>query len=343
MVADSIPLENVAIVGQHFALKPPAAQMISVQPYTPERKKEWDAFIGRAKNGLFLFFRDYMEYHADRYTDASLMFYDGNRLLALFPASLQDGVLSSHGGLTFGGVVSDDRMTASTMLTVFSKIADHARSQRLACVIYKAIPYPFFRLPAQEDLYALFLLKAKLVRRDLSSVIRLDTRLPFAKGKKQGAGKAGKAGVTVSSTGKLASFMPILRDALARHGVKPTHTLAEIELLRARFPENIRFFSGHDREQNMLSGVIMYEYGAAAHVQYMASSDEGKKVGALDLVIDYLVNQYYPSRTNYFSFGISTEQNGLVLNAGLCAQKEMFGARSVVHDFYELDLASSAQ
>ena len=74
--------------------------MISAVPYTPERKTDWDAFVRRAKNGLFLFFRDYMDYHADRFMDGSLMFYEGDQLLALLPASLQDGVLSSHGGLT---------------------------------------------------------------------------------------------------------------------------------------------------------------------------------------------------------------------------------------------------
>src|SRR5207342_1368532 len=84
---------------------PGSAHMISTVPYAPERKAEWDAFVRRAKNGLFLFFRDYMDYHADRFEDSSLMFYEGDRLFALLPASLQGGVLSSHGGLTFGGVV----------------------------------------------------------------------------------------------------------------------------------------------------------------------------------------------------------------------------------------------
>ena len=40
----------------------------------------------------------------------------------------------------------------------------------------------------------------------------------------------------------------------------------------------------------------------------------------------------------YFSFGISTEQAGQYLNEGLIAQKEGFGARTVVHDFYEWNL-----
>lgn len=40
----------------------------------------------------------------------------------------------------------------------------------------------------------------------------------------------------------------------------------------------------------------------------------------------------------YFDFGISNENNGRFLNRGLIAQKEGFGARTIVHDFYELSI-----
>jgi hypothetical protein len=89
----------------------------------------------------------------------------------------------------------------------------------------------------------------------------------------------------------------------------------------------------------MLAGVLVYEYGAVAHTQYLANSDDGRELGALDLVVDHLINHHYPSRAEYLSLGISTEEDGRVLNAGLCAQKEEFGGRAVVHDFYALNLA----
>jgi len=312
--------------------------MISVVPYTPELKKQWDIFVEQAKNGLFLFFRDYMDYHADRFVDASLMFYDGGKLFALLPASIHDGVLSSHAGLTFGGVLSDERMTVTGMLEVFERIVEHARTQRLQSFVYKAIPYPFCRLPAQEDLYALFRAGATLIRRDVSSVIKLGTRLEFSSRRRRGMNKAAKGRLSVSEGGRLESFMPILAHALERHGVKPVHTLAEIQLLQSRFPRNIRLFSALDTDSEMLAGILMYEYGRVAHTQYIANSDEGRKQGALDLIVDHLANHYYPSKADYLSFGVSTEQDGRVLNTGLCTQKEEFGGRAVAHDFYAVDL-----
>lgn len=49
--------------------------MITIMKYSPENKNEWNEFLHQAKNNLFMFDRNYMEYHSDRFTDHSLMFY----------------------------------------------------------------------------------------------------------------------------------------------------------------------------------------------------------------------------------------------------------------------------
>ena len=87
----------------------------------------------------------------------------------------------------------------------------------------------------------------------------------------------------------------------------------------------------------MLAGALVYRFPTSAHIQYMYNSDEGLGVGALDIVIDHVVNDRYAG-LRYLSFGVSTEDAGRYLNEGLVHQKEMFGARSVVHDFYEIEL-----
>src|SRR5262249_3341135 len=122
-----------------------------------------------------------------------------------------------------------------------------------------------------------------------------------------------------------------------KYGVPPVHSLAEIELLRGRFPKNIRLFTCRGGGQ-LLGGVVVYESSTVAHVQYIASTEEGRRAGALDLVFDELLTVHYAGR-RYFDFGISNEDGGRQLNRGLIDQKEGFGARAVVHDHYTLDLA----
>lgn len=43
--------------------------------YTPALKAEWDAAVEASRNGTFLFRRDYLEYHADRFPDCSYLFF----------------------------------------------------------------------------------------------------------------------------------------------------------------------------------------------------------------------------------------------------------------------------
>jgi hypothetical protein len=106
-------------------------------------------------------------------------------------------------------------------------------------------------------------------------------------------------------------------------------------MLAARFPKNIRLF-GAFREDTLVAGVLMFVSDSVAHAQYIASSDEGRDVGALDLLFAWLIGDVFAGKP-YFDFGISTEDGGKVVNRGLLDQKEGFGGRAVVHDFYELE------
>jgi len=298
----------------------------------------WDDFLSQSKNGMFLFRRDYMEYHADRFADYSLMFYAGERLIAVMPANRDGDLVVSHGGLTFGGVVSDKAMKASVMLEVFAALRAHLIESGLKSLIYKAVPHIYHQSPAEEDLYALFRHNAKMVRRDISSAILLKDKLPFSKGRKWAIKQAQKHGLEVRKNEDFGQFMPIEAQVLGeKHNLRPVHTAEEIQLLAERFPNNIKLFSAYC-DGEMLAGVVIYESDTVAHAQYIAANDEGKQKGALDLILDYLITDYYRNK-NYFDFGISTEDDGRYLNSGLIENKQSFGARAIVHDFYEIDLA----
>ena len=127
-----------------------------VERYAEDKKAVWDEFVRKSKNGTFLFFRDYMDYHGDRFADHSLLISirDGE-LLALLPAHRVGDTLVSHGGLTYGGFITDDRMGAALMLDVFASAVAFSKQQGIGRLIYKTIPYIYHRLPAEEDRYAL--------------------------------------------------------------------------------------------------------------------------------------------------------------------------------------------
>ena len=55
--------------------------------YTAEDAELWNEFVASAKNATFLFHRDFMDYHSDRFTDFSVLVFKDDALYALLPAT----------------------------------------------------------------------------------------------------------------------------------------------------------------------------------------------------------------------------------------------------------------
>lgn len=310
---------------------------IAVTRYDPTRAEEWNAFVAGSKTGTFLFDRGFMDYHRDRFTDHSLMITVEGALWALLPANAVGEGLVSHGGLTYGGFVTDTRMRADTMVAIVEATCDHARRAGFKTLTYKPVPHFYHHVPAEEDLYALFRAGAREARVDLSSAIRLAERVPMSKSKRQGVQAAAKGGLAVRETEDWPACWAILEAALSdRHATRPTHSLAEITRLATAFPDRIRLFGAYLGDV-MVAALVIFDCGPTVHVQYIAASETGRALHGIDLIVDHLLQGVFPAAV-WFDFGISTEAGGRVLNAGLARQKEMFGARSVVYRHLEVPL-----
>ena len=311
--------------------------MLTISRYSKDKKKEWNEFIAKSKNGWFLFDRDYMDYHSDRFKDFSLMFYDDSKLAAVLPANINNNILYSHEGLTYGGVISDDNMKTPLMLELFSLLKKYAKENNIKKIVYKAIPFIYHTLPAQEDLYALYRNNAKLVKREVSSAIFQADKLDFNRRKKRYILEALNCGLTIKETEDFEGFHDIVNQTLnEKYGKEPVHSPDEMRMLAQRFSENIRLF-GCFSNKRLVGGALVYATAKVAHVQYLFSSKEGKNLGANDLIGDFLINRKY-SNLPYFNFGISTENNGMVLNEQLISFKEEFGARAIAIDTYEINI-----
>lgn len=313
--------------------------MIRFEPYEATRHHDiWNDFIKKSKNGTFLFDRSYMDYHADRFQDASLMVYDDATLVAVLPANKKNDLLVSHGGLTYGGFITDDDMTTPLMIDIFANAKKYLVDQGFKKLVYKVMPRIYCKNLADEDLYALFIMDACQVRVDVSTTIDLQRPLRLSKGRKYSLSLAKRAQLVFEESEDYTTFHGLLSANLGdKHGVSPVHSTEEIALLAGRFPEQIKLYAALSPEREMLAGTLVFDCGPVVHTQYMASAPEGRKAGALDFVLITLMSETYKDR-RYFDFGISTIDAGRTLNTGLIAQKEMFGGRAMIHQFYELDL-----
>ena len=311
---------------------------MNIVKYTVEHKNVWNEFVKNSKNVHFFFQREYMEYHNDRFEDFSLLIFDNmDKLIAILPANIKEDILYSHQGLTFGGFLVDDKMKTETMLEIFEWLQQFLKKQNIRKLVYKCIPYIYHIKPSEEDRYVLFRNNATLIRRDVTSTIDLTEQVRYSKGRKWTINKAKKESIEIFESDDYETFWELLTGVLeSNHKAKPVHTFQEIKNLANLFSKNIRLFLAKKNEK-IVSGALIYENQNIVHTQYLANSEEGRELGALDLLIDYLIKDIYKNK-RYFDFGISNEDAGRYLNKGLIAQKEGFGARAVVHDFYELEI-----
>jgi hypothetical protein len=313
--------------------------MLEIRRYTAECADQWNLFVAASKNGTFLFDRRYMDYHSDRFTDHSLMFIDDQRLLAVLPAHIKDDTFCSHNGLTYGGLIMGWELRAAQTLDIFRMLNDYLRNLGIRRVHYKCIPWIYHRLPAEEDLYALYhVCHATIVARDYSTNIFLGANMRWERIRRRGITRALQAGITVEKSDDYGAFWQVLDDNLwRRHQVHPVHTLQEITLLHSRFPENIVLYQAV-RNGEVLGGVVLYLSPQVVHAQYSSATEEGKKLGVMDLLYDQIMHHDY-SHYPYFDFGRSTENaDGSGLNEQLVFQKEGFGGRAVCYDTYEWSL-----
>lgn len=313
---------------------------MNIKRYNAESFDTWNKFIASSKNGTFLLNRNFMDYHSSRFTDASLLFYENNRLVAVLPANFDEGskTVFSHQGLTYGGLIMSNKLTTRGVMQAFDLMLafmrDELGAQRF---IYKPIPYIYNRYASEEDLYALFRHDAKLISRGLSTCIELEHRLPITESRKSGLRKA--TDIFVEESDNVQEFWNILNTVLTtQHNVRPVHSVDEIKLLMSRFPNRIKLYGSFDKDKKMLAGSLVFNCGNVIHTQYLAATDEGKSTGALDKLVHTLICDIYRDE-KYFDFGISTEQQGHILNEGLIFQKEGFGGRGICYDCYELTLS----
>lgn len=314
--------------------------MITIEQYNDSMSSLWDDAVRASRNGTFLHLRGYMDYHRDRFVDSSLVARDDERIVALLPACREGDTLYSHRGLTYGGwLVPSRHFDVTTMLEVWNKATDILRGIGIANIVYKAVPHIYHNYPCEEDLYALFRAGAQLVESNISATIDLDEPLSFDRGNKRNVNLAIKNGVVVGKSTRWADYWQVLDSLLMeKYDRHPVHTLEEIDLLRSRFPENIRLFTATHGDE-ILAGVVMYYCGnEVAHSQYIASTERGRELKALTLLFDHLIKEAAQAGFRYFDFGISTEEGGRYLNEGLVRQKCRLGGRGIVYNTYKLTI-----
>jgi hypothetical protein len=314
--------------------------MYTIEKYARLYYDTWNQFIAKSKNGTFLFHRDFMEYHKNRFEDFSLIVFEGAKPVALLPAHIIHNTVYSHSGLTYGGLIYDKKLKLPGVIKVVRVILQFLAEHKITKLNLKLVPPIYHTYPAQEINYILFVVNALLLRRDALSVIDLSLPVEIASNRMEGVKKAKKFNFEIVEEQDFRLFWDevLSPNLLKKHNAKPVHTLKEITQLKAAFPENIKLFTVK-KDNQVEAGTVLFESENVIHAQYISATADKNRSGSLDFLFYYLITKTF-SHKKYFDFGISNEQQGTKLNEGLLFWKESFGARTVVQDFYEIDTSN---
>lgn len=322
--------------------------MWEIRRYSREAMVEWDEFIEKSRNATFLFKRGYMDYHADRFADHSLLAYRNGRLAALLPANVAGDTLYTHQGLTYGGWIwPPSRLDVGDIFRLWYEWLLYMREKEIKTVLYKPIPFIYPLMPSEEDRYMLFLSKAKLERTDMATVIDLSHNPGFNKLQKRHLKKAARDFFSTRSDcsypDDIKEFYRLLELCLKeRHRAKPVHNLDELQMLMNRFPENIWVWRGiNDLTGEVEAGVCIYLSRQTVHCQYIATSANGRLRNSLSALFAEMIDYYTQKGYRYFDFGTSNENGGRNLNTGLNRQKTSYGGSGVAYEMYRINVASS--
>jgi len=201
------------------------------------------------------------------------------------------------------------------------------------------IPTFYNTMPSDELSYFLFKANATLIKRDALMVIDTSTKIKFQKNRREGINKAKRNGLTIAVDDNFEGFWNeiLIPNLQKKHGVAPVHSLEEIQLLAAKFPDHIKQVNVY-KDNVIVAGTTLFLTKTTIHPQYVSGNSDKNAFGSLDLAYDYIIN-HFDSSKRYFDFNISSEENGAALNSGLIFWKESCGARTYVADNYLIDTA----
>lgn len=309
-------------------------------PYQPSHYEQWNEFIQNSENGNFLFHRNYMEYHQDRFKDASVLLLDEKeRLKAIFPANIHQNTLYSHQGLTYGGIILKDRNHIQEIIRYFYHITEYYLQNGIESIIYKPVPNYIAKSPCDAEHFIMKIIRAELTRVDTSFVIHLQEPIRLQERRKRCIKKAEKLNIDIQIGNDFSAFWKkVLEPNLwERYQAKPVHSLQEIERLHQRFPHQILQANAYLNKE-IVAGVTLFDFSHTIHCQYISSTNEGRDTGAIDLLFYYLIQHFQQSK-KFFSMGTSNN-NGNDLNLGVSEYKESFDTKIYAHFHYMIHTSS---
>ena len=323
---------------------------IHVKEYSPQHHQLWDEFVrASSRNGGIYQERDFLSYHPEgKFKDASLLFFEENELIAVFPAAIvpdngKEKVVS-HPGSSYGGLVYDYEATVCRVMEILEQLIEHYKSKNIDAIEIKLAEPIFHATPEGELTYLLWHRGFNIKTQEISTCVSLSNGNSWEKlGRKKNLTdirKLERNGYVVTTTDEADKIFPIIEKNLAtKYNCKPTHTLDELKKLKETYPQRIHFFAVKVNEEIAAVTVLFDVTSKAVHTFYIAQSQEYANTNVLPLLFYKIFEQYRQRNFDWYNFGISSR--GQQIKWGMLEFKERMGGRATARQVWKLENLSA--
>ena len=325
----------------------------TVVMYEEKNFNQWDDFVlNTSVNGTFLQTRTFLNYHPfDRFVDNSLMILDGKHLVAVVPGCKieENGhkTFFSHRGSTYGGIVISPKYYFAEKTIAIVKALDEYLNSRYNKAVLK-ITADIHSISSSDLLQYALRYCGYDEYTELNTYVNLenidgDVRKTFDRNKIRNIRKCEEQRLyfrALNSDLEIEGFHRLLEINLSKYSLKPIHSVQEmISFKKDIIPDNIRFYGVFHPNNSMMAAGMMFifEQANVIHAQNLSADYRFEEYSPITYMYYRIIEQAKKDGYRALSWGISTENNGKVLNLGLIRNKEAYGSKHQLNrTFYKI-------
>jgi hypothetical protein len=316
---------------------------IQVVPYSDDLKERWDQFVLSSNNGTLFHLQQFFAYHPKgRFNWHHLLFLDKKEIVAVLPGAAMGTTFESPIGASYGSFVTK-ALGFTTALDLVDAFSDYCREHSFERTLLTPPPFIYQKTTSQNLDYALAYRGFSYDKHYISHSICLDSKdflTTFQSTARRYIHKyLREQSLRVEICNDYEAFYPILIKNKARHGVKPTHTLDELLILKKLLPENLTLFLVY-KANKPIAGSLMFACNSqVALCFYNMLLYEYEQYNPIHIVM-YEVTKWAVERGfSWIDIGVSQDtkaENPMTPAMNLINFKEKFNAHGILRStFYK--------
>jgi len=314
-----------------------------IELYSEKYFHKWENFIKNSRNGTIFHSRSFLSYHPkDKFRDFSLLFLKDGNIFSVLPGCLIEDnnhkIFASHQGSTYGGFIIPYRFGIRDCLRLVEDFIEFIKKKGIDYIWMRYPEYIFEKEPSQEIKFAMNYFGFKIEYMELSTCYDLslyNENIPIIRQ----ARKSYEKGIyCVFNDGNFKEFYRNLYKNLnEKYHREPTHTLEEILKLKKLLKDYLILISAY-YNQIFIGGLLIFIANEkTAHIFYSTTKKNFKKgIFPNDALIDIAIREFKRRGFRFLNYGISTENNGKIINFNLIRFKEKFKGFGVYREIWGL-------